>query len=227
MKVLELFSGTGSVGKVCKEYDWDVLSLDIDERADVVCDILEWDYKTYPKDHFQMIWASPPCEKYSRLTYSNIGRKLKDGTVVTMDSILKGYEQGDILVKKTLEIINYFNPKVWFIENPQTGALKQRPFMKDIPFIDVDYCMFCDWGYRKRTRIWTNRGDLDTVLCDYKCGNVVRARGRLTGKNGFRHKTDVSWIKGSGWKRLDLRHRMPPDLLHYLFMGLDKIGEKS
>ena len=26
--------------------------------------------------------------------------------------------------------------------------------MKDIPFIDVDYCMFSDWGYQKPTRIW-------------------------------------------------------------------------
>ena len=58
--VLELFSGTGSVGKVCKQLGWDVISLDIDNRANIVCDILDWDYKIYPKDYFGMIWASPP-----------------------------------------------------------------------------------------------------------------------------------------------------------------------
>jgi hypothetical protein len=31
--------------------------------------------------------------------------------------------------------------------------------MKDIPFYDVDYCMYSDWGYKKRTRIWTNKTD--------------------------------------------------------------------
>ena len=212
MNVLELFSGTGSVGKVCKEIGWTVISLDIDERADIVGDILQWDYKSFPRNHFSMIWASPPCEKYSRLTYSNIGRKLKNGTVVSLEKIKEGYLEADILVKKTLEIIEYFNPEVWFIENPQTGALKDRSFMKDLPFIDVDYCMFSDWGYRKRTRIWTNREDIHTVLCNKKCGNVVK------GRRGVKHKTDISWIKGDDMVRMDLRHRIPPDLLYYLFI---------
>ena len=26
----------------------------------------------------------------------------------------------------------------------------------DYPYYDVDYCMYSNWGYRKRTRIWTN-----------------------------------------------------------------------
>ena len=52
--------------------------------------------------------------------------------------------------------INYFNPRVWFLENPQTGLLKDRSFMSGIPFCDVDYCCYCDWGYRKGTRLWNN-----------------------------------------------------------------------
>ena len=45
MNVLELFSGTGSIGKICKELDWNCLSLDRDLPADINIDILEWDYK--------------------------------------------------------------------------------------------------------------------------------------------------------------------------------------
>jgi len=44
MKVLELFSGTGSVGKVAKEMGWDVVSLDL-KNADIETNILNWDYK--------------------------------------------------------------------------------------------------------------------------------------------------------------------------------------
>ena len=34
MRVLELFSGTGSVGKCCKELGWDVVSVDLLLPAD-------------------------------------------------------------------------------------------------------------------------------------------------------------------------------------------------
>ena len=61
LKVLELFSGTGSVSKVCKELGYECLSIDLHLPADINIDILEWDYKKYPKDSFDIIWASPPC----------------------------------------------------------------------------------------------------------------------------------------------------------------------
>ena len=77
-------------------------------------------------------------------------------------------EEADKLVLKTLEIINYFNPELWFLENPQTGNLKTRSIMKDISFYDVDYCMYSDWGYKKRTRIWTNKKNWNFQI-EYFC----------------------------------------------------------
>ena len=46
MKLLELFSGTGSVGKVAKELGFDVVSLDLKD-ANINTDILNWDYKQF------------------------------------------------------------------------------------------------------------------------------------------------------------------------------------
>jgi len=136
MKLLELFSGTGSVGKVAKELGYDVVSLDL-KNADINADILQWNYKQFKPNDFNIIWASPPCIEYSRAKTTGI-RKI---------------DYANSIVKKTIEIINYFNPSVWFIENPQTGLLKQQDFMKDFDYYDVDDCKY-GMEYRKRTRIY-------------------------------------------------------------------------
>ena len=60
MRLLELFSGTKSVGKVAIKKGFDVISLDLND-ADIVCNILEWDHQRFPVGYFDMIWASPPC----------------------------------------------------------------------------------------------------------------------------------------------------------------------
>ena len=64
MKLLEMFSGTGSVGTIAKDMGWDVVSLDL-KGADINCDILQWKYKKNPVKYFDMIHASPPCIEYS------------------------------------------------------------------------------------------------------------------------------------------------------------------
>ena len=60
MRLLELFSGTRSVGKVAERLGYDVVSLDL-KNADINVNILEWDYKVFPAGMFDVVWASPPC----------------------------------------------------------------------------------------------------------------------------------------------------------------------
>ena len=193
MNCLELFSGTGSVGKVCKELGWNVVSVDLELPATHECDIMDFDYKQYPKDYFSVVWASPPCTEYSAMNYC---RPEKTPNI----------ELANKLVLKALEIINYFQPEVWYLENPQTGTLKNQLFMKDLPYYDVDYCMY-DNPIRKRTRIWTNKKDWKNLLCDKNCGSIK------DGKHlSFRYMN----IKGQN--RLHLRYRIPPDLIYSLFL---------
>tara|TARA_R110001599_G_scaffold320831_1_gene531188 strand:+ start:969 stop:1598 length:630 start_codon:yes stop_codon:yes gene_type:complete len=204
-KLLELFSGTMSVGKVADNLGYQVVSLDICDyngkfSPSHKIDILEFDYKQYDKDYFDVIWASPPCVYYSTLQYGWYGQKKKDG-IFTKEKHMKLLELADSWVKKVIEIIEYFNVKKWFIENPRTGLLKKREFMEYIPFIDVDYCRYCDWGYRKQTRIWTNIEKFDSKTCDKKCGQIKNNKHIVNGSK------DIPKLK---------RYRIPPYLVFEL-----------
>ena len=207
MNVLELFCGTGSVGKVCEELGHNVISVDLESKFKPthICNILEFDYKQYPKDHFDIVWGSPPCTEYSVLKYSHLGRTIK-GSIYTKERLEKDMEEADKLVLRTLEIINYFNPHYYFIENP-FGRLKDRDIMKDKPYYVVDYCRYSDWGYKKRTCIWTNKKDFKPLRCNKECGNMIDGHHKNNLGNDF-HKTKSF--------TLHEKYRIPPDLIYSL-----------
>ena len=136
---LDLFAGTGSITSVAKELGYNVISLDRDMEADIKCDIMDFDLSVYPSKFFDVIWASPPCTEYSRCKTFGV----------------RDIEGANQIVQRTLDILEYFEPKYWIIENPQTGLLKDQLCMWGRPFKDIDYCKY-GMPYRKRTRIWNN-----------------------------------------------------------------------
>tara|TARA_Y100000593_G_scaffold35009_1_gene68649 strand:- start:5768 stop:6358 length:591 start_codon:yes stop_codon:yes gene_type:complete len=189
---LELFSGTGSFGKVAKELGYNVLSLDLLLKADIQIDIMQWDYKKYDKNSFDIIWASPPCTEYSKAK----SRGIRD------------IEGANKIVLRTLEIINYFNPCLWFIENPQTGLLKNQTFMQNINYVDGDYCMYGS-PYRKRTRFWTNKKDCKLLLCNKKCGSFIDGKHIGSCGNGKKLYSNKTYT-------LHEKYLIPPDLIFSL-----------
>lgn len=199
MKVLELFSGTGSVGKCCTSLGWDVVSVDMILPADHECDIMDFDYKQYDKNEFDIVWASPPCTEYSKA--KSVG--------------VRDIEGANKIVLKTIEIIDYFNCEYWFMENPQTGYLKKQSFMEPLPYVDCDYCMYGK-PYRKRTRIWTNK-KCHMLLCNKACGSFVDGRhiGSCgTGGQGQGHKKSYS----NKSYTLQEKYAIPPELIYSLFL---------
>ena len=166
MLVLDLFSGTQSLKDVCDKLEYEYLSLDIDAETNpsICSDIMDWDYKnsTIKPD---IIWSSPECKWYSKLTSSN--------KKYTLDDIENGMGEGDKLVLRVFDIIKFFNPLKWYMENPFTGRLKTRDIMKDRKFYRTDYCC---WGmsYKKPTAIWTNVLWTDDRKCNpRKCPMVI------------------------------------------------------
>ena len=103
--------------------------------ATICCNILEWEYKTaFSVGYFDMIWASPPCDTFSKMRHSNVGRY-----GVTMETIQRDISLNGLpILRRTEEIIDYFEPPLYFIENPQTGRMKD--YISDRPYYDVDYC---------------------------------------------------------------------------------------
>ena len=154
--LLELFSGTGSAGKVFSENGWAVFSLDIDPKAHptMLKDILHVGRSDLPQ-HVDAVWASPLCTHYSRArTRAKTPRHVVDA---------------DSLVAKAREIISWYPDVLFCIENPQ-GLLRHRAVIQGIPSYTVDDCQYKDghWAqlYRKRTNLWTNCSSHPRPLCD-------------------------------------------------------------
>jgi hypothetical protein len=210
MKLLELFSGTGSVGKVAKELNYEVISLDL-KNADININILEWNYKIYKPFTFDKIFASPPCETFSSLKKTHIGRKNKYGKIITKEDIDNDiYKKGLPLLCKTIEIILYFKPKNYVIENPQLGCMKKH---LNLPFYDIDYCQYADWGYRKRTRLWTDIINFNPKKCKQNCNSCVNGKHLIN--FGMTTKKRIEGIK-SKYVNLNNRYRIPPKLIQEL-----------
>lgn len=155
MRLLELFSGTGSVGSVFKRHfrDLEVVSLDIHPKYNPThsTDILKWDYKQYSRGEFDIIWASPPCTEYS----------------IAKQVGVRDLDTADKIVKRTFRIIKYLSPRWWFMENPGGGGmLSKRPFMRKYEKY-LNACTYCHYGsmFRKPTNIWTNLPGLKLRYC--------------------------------------------------------------
>ena len=158
--LLELFSGTGSIGRVFRDAGWTVTSVDISPhfRPDICCDVLDLTPEMVGAEP-DVIWASPPCTHYSRAR--------------TTAKTPRDLEGSDRIVNKVLEIISWYPGVFYFIENPM-GMMRNRPMMIDIPRRTVDYCMYADHRfpryYRKRTDIWTNTDWYPwRPLCNRRC----------------------------------------------------------
>jgi hypothetical protein len=177
--LLELFSGTGSIGRAFRELGWQVTSVDIDPRfvPDICRDVMELDAGEVQAvyGNVDLLWASPPCTQYScARTTARTPRDLVGS---------------DALVAHVLDLADALFCN-FLIENPHSGLLKTRPVVQGIPMRVLDYCRY-GTPYRKRTSIWTNTGyvprrPLCRKDCDSSDGRVHLRRAQRTGA-GYRN----------------------------------------
>jgi hypothetical protein len=192
MKVLELFAGSRSIGKVAEQFGWEVFSVDIEafEGVDYVTDIMDFNWANVPFIP-DVIWASPPCTSFS---VASIGRHWNKDRTPKTDNAIKGIN----IVKKTLDIIKLYtwnNPSLYYyIENPR-GMLRKMDFMPNDFRKTVTYCQYGD-SRMKPTDIWTNNSNW---ISKEPCKNgspchVSAPRGSRTGTQGLKGNYERSKI---------------------------------
>ena len=188
MKVLELFAGTRSIGKVFEKRGHEVFSVEWDrsfENIDLYQDILTVTADQIIKEFGRpdVVWASPDCTTYSIASISHHRTKEETGNLAPKSEYAKFCDMVNIHVH---ELIKELNPKYWFIENPR-GGMRKMDFMKGLPRYTVTYCRYGDTRM-KPTDIWTNHPN---PMLKPPCHNGDKChtpapRGAKTGTQGLK-----------------------------------------
>ena len=206
-RLLELFSGTQSVSRVARRQGWETVSLDIDpaNSPDLCCSVLDFDETAWPRDSFDMCWASPPCESYSSA----------NNRFATDPNHEAAMAKADELVSKTARILQHFSC-AWVVENPLGSRLWRRPVAQELGgrAHKVAYCQY-GFPYRKLTRLQASWAlHLDTCPGPGRCA-MMRGTAHL------------EWAqKGGGgsqprYKKTAELHRIPEPLVEELIRQLN------
>ena len=212
-RALDLFCGQKSAARVLEKHGFQVETLDSDPKRDpsICVDILEWDFRSaYPPGYFHTIMAAPPCTEYSAAKWRPP----------------RNPESADPVVKNTLEIIEYFQPEIWWLETPRNGLLTRRDFMQCYPWVDCDHCQFEDLGYQKPTRFFGSKhlAALQPILCDgHKCPSLEAPKDGPT-KKRRRHRKALGGNQGNAKK--EVTYYIPPELVEYV-SGLESLSHSG
>ena len=157
--ILSLFDFSGNWPKPYREAGFNVVSIDIKNGTD----ILSWDYTQL--ENVVGILAAPPCTDFSVSGAQYWKVKDADGRT---DAALA-------LIDKTLEIIEFFKPQMWALENPVGRLPKLRPSIgKPWYFNPCEFGKDFNECYTKKTGIWGKFNKPQKNPCnpeDIKTGN--------------------------------------------------------
>ena len=193
--MLDLFAGLGGWSTPFAERGHEVVTVDNDPRfgCTYTADVLEWE----PEDDFDIVLASPPCEKFSVLAFGKAwlpGYKPKHA----------GTELAIKLVRRTADLVDSIAPAFWVVENP-VGMLRKLyllPYERRM----VTYCQYgAPW--RKPTDLWGGFPPSLELHRPCRNGAPCHIRSPRGSRNGIQSDTNVehkdeqvrAWYEAWGW----------------------------
>jgi site-specific DNA-cytosine methylase len=156
---IDLFSGSKNVTHALENLGYTVFSCDWNENLHptICCNILDFPFELINVP-ISVLWASPDCATFSRQAPADQWqKKILKYRQYHYSALTEKSTAALLYIQKTIDIINYFNPKVYFIENP-VGRLRHIPAIKN--FVPYRYSVnYKDYGfdYSKETDIYTNQ----------------------------------------------------------------------
>lgn len=201
LRVLDLCSGGKSMSKALRSLcpHAKIVTVDVDAKTNPThcADVRTWK-PAYVPGYFDLIWASPPCDQYSRANTTGI----------------RDLEYADSVAKACLQLIRELKPKAFVVENP-LGMLRERDFMMQWHqfHIPVTYCKY-GFDYMKETDLWTNV-DVSLQHCKQQPCMHYRTHKRhpMTAQRG------PSRGGVPGCKSTDVLYRVPPKLIQAIVIA--------
>lgn len=143
--VLSLFDFSGRWSRPYRERDYQVFQADLKLGIDV----LELNPTDLPFEHVDVLLAAPPCTDFASSGAQYWKIKDDDGrTEASMN-----------LVSKTLELVEYYKPRYWAIENPVGRISKLFPELGTPWYFNPhEFAQLADdpesERYTKKTGLW-------------------------------------------------------------------------
>ena len=231
MKILELFAGSRSIGKMAESLGHEVFSIDINdfENIDLAIDILVLNKEMIPFEP-DMVWASPPCTYFS---VASIGKHWNPDHTPKSENALLGMK----ILEKTIEIISWYSDPLYFIENPRGKMRKKiddiakKYQLNNFTRETVFYCKYGD-SRAKTTDLWTNNSktifnpngwiprplcknykyDADGNIIDRHCHHESARRGASTGTQGLKGNYE--------------RSKIPTELCREILESINRVNDK-
>lgn len=135
--VLSLFDFSGNWSKPYKDAGYEVYQVDIKHGLD----ILDLNQSDFPFQSVHGVLAAPPCTDFASSGAQYWKQKDLDGR--TAASLA--------LIDKTLEIVEWFQPEWWALENPVGRLSKLRPMLGNPLYFQPHW--FGD-PWTKKTGLW-------------------------------------------------------------------------